>query len=67
MFNPLAIFKKKVNLKDSGLSPVVLLVLDGWGLAPASPGNPIPMAKTPRSSATCGIKPNQTSLDRLKA
>ncbi len=47
MFNPLAIFKKKVNLKDSGLSPVVLLVLDGWGLAPASPGNPIPMAKTP--------------------
>lgn len=27
--------------------PVVLLILDGWGIAPASPGNAISQAKTP--------------------
>ncbi len=31
--------------KKSG--PVVLAVLDGWGLAPAGPGNAISLAKTP--------------------
>ena len=27
--------------------PVVLLILDGWGIAPPSPGNAITQAKTP--------------------
>ncbi|MGB9706618.1 MAG: 2,3-bisphosphoglycerate-independent phosphoglycerate mutase [Microgenomates group bacterium] len=27
--------------------PVVLIILDGWGLAPAGPGNAISLAKTP--------------------
>jgi len=27
--------------------PVVLIILDGWGLAPASPGNAVSQAKTP--------------------
>ncbi|RJR28501.1 2,3-bisphosphoglycerate-independent phosphoglycerate mutase [Candidatus Microgenomates bacterium] len=35
-------FKKKRMTK-----PVVLLILDGWGLAPPSPGNAISQAKTP--------------------
>ena len=29
------------------IKPVVLIVLDGWGLAPAGPGNAISQAKTP--------------------
>ncbi|HEX6977349.1 MAG TPA: 2,3-bisphosphoglycerate-independent phosphoglycerate mutase [Patescibacteria group bacterium] len=32
---------------SSSLKPVVLLILDGWGLAPDSPGNAITRAKTP--------------------
>lgn len=35
---------KKASLN---IPPVVLLILDGWGIAPASPGNPITTAKTP--------------------
>ena len=31
----------------SGISPVVLIILDGWGLAPPSPSNAITQAKTP--------------------
>ena len=27
--------------------PVVLLILDGWGLAPAGPGNAVELADTP--------------------
>ena len=27
--------------------PVVLIILDGWGLAPAGPGNAVDMADTP--------------------
>ena len=29
------------------LRPVVLVVMDGWGLAPAGPGNAISLARTP--------------------
>ena len=38
------IFKKKHEAK---IPPVVLVSLDGWGLAPPSSGNAISMAKTP--------------------
>jgi 2,3-bisphosphoglycerate-independent phosphoglycerate mutase len=31
----------------SGIKPVVLLILDGFGIAPASPGNAISLAKKP--------------------
>lgn len=30
--------------------PIVLTILDGWGIAPAGPGNPISQAKTPNMS-----------------
>ena len=29
------------------IQPVILIVLDGWGLAPPSPGNAVELAKTP--------------------
>lgn len=40
------IFNHK-KLTDNRLNPVVLLVLDGWGMAPPSAGNPMARAKTP--------------------
>lgn len=43
MINLLSIFEKK-NYK---VAPTVLVVLDGFGEAPASRGNPIDLAKTP--------------------
>jgi 2,3-bisphosphoglycerate-independent phosphoglycerate mutase len=39
--------KPEVPLKPGTAHPVVLLILDGWGVAPASPGNAITLAKTP--------------------
>ena len=27
--------------------PLILMILDGWGLAPAGPGNAVTLAKTP--------------------
>jgi 2,3-bisphosphoglycerate-independent phosphoglycerate mutase len=35
------------NDKKADFLPIVLVILDGWGLAPASPSNPISLAKTP--------------------
>jgi len=35
------------NPKGSRPKPVVLIILDGWGVAPLSPGNAIAQAKTP--------------------
>ena len=29
------------------LKPVVLIILDGWGIAPPGPGNAVSLAKTP--------------------
>jgi len=37
---------KKIN-KNKSQPPVVLVILDGWGLAPAGPDNAISQAKTP--------------------
>ena len=31
--------------------PVALIIMDGWGLAPASPGNAIELANTPNIDA----------------
>jgi 2,3-bisphosphoglycerate-independent phosphoglycerate mutase len=36
-----------VRHAPSAHGPVVLVVLDGWGIAPAGPGNAISLAKTP--------------------
>lgn len=34
-------------MKSSRTKPVILLILDGWGVAPPGPGNPIEAADTP--------------------
>jgi len=38
---------REVNRLVSGLPSVCLVVLDGWGLAPAGPGNAVALADTP--------------------
>lgn len=38
--------------------PVLLAVLDGWGIAPAGPGNAIALAKTPKYDALLKKYPN---------
>ncbi|MFA5188062.1 MAG: 2,3-bisphosphoglycerate-independent phosphoglycerate mutase [Patescibacteria group bacterium] len=40
--------------------PVVLVILDGWGVAPASPGNAITQAKTPNLDKFIGTYPAMT-------
>ena len=40
-------FLKRKTFKGNKIKPTVLLVLDGYGLAPASSGNAISLAKTP--------------------
>jgi 2,3-bisphosphoglycerate-independent phosphoglycerate mutase len=44
MFN---LFNLSQTQGQGGIKPVVLLILDGWGIAPASEGNAITLAKTP--------------------
>ncbi|MBI4458167.1 hypothetical protein HY633_04345, partial [Candidatus Uhrbacteria bacterium] len=41
--------KKKFH--RNGRRPVVLAVLDGWGVAPAGPGNAIELSKRPTMRA----------------
>ena len=36
-----------IPLSPGKTSPVVLLILDGWGIAPSSPGNAITLSQTP--------------------
>jgi 2,3-bisphosphoglycerate-independent phosphoglycerate mutase len=38
-------------------SPLVLIILDGWGVAPPSPGNAIVLAKTPVYDAVTSLYP----------
>ncbi|MFC1649490.1 2,3-bisphosphoglycerate-independent phosphoglycerate mutase [Patescibacteria group bacterium] len=38
---------KNTKINSKGVKPVVLLVLDGWGLAPPSQGNALHLANTP--------------------
>jgi len=40
--------------------PVVLCVLDGWGIAPGSPSNAVTLAKTPRLDALLRDQPHAT-------
>lgn len=42
------------------LLPVVLLVLDGWGVAPASRGNAITLARTPNMNRLMSMYPTVT-------
>ena len=53
MFNLPFIKNKQVSIlpNKNGKKPIVLLVLDGWGIAPPSKGNPISRAKTPNFNA----------------
>src|SRR5689334_22809865 len=38
--------------------PVALIVLDGWGIAPAGPGNAVTSAETPRLDALANDYPH---------
>src|SRR5258706_1954425 len=38
--------------------PVVLVVLDGWGIAPRGPGNAVTLARTPRLDALVAKYPH---------
>lgn len=40
--------------------PVVLIILDGWGIAPKGPGNAIALAKTPTLDQLCKSYPVST-------
>jgi len=40
------------------LRPVVLVVLDGWGIAPEGPGNAVKLSRTPRLDALEATYPN---------
>jgi 2,3-bisphosphoglycerate-independent phosphoglycerate mutase len=50
--------KPEIKLGPGRVSPVVLLVLDGWGIAPESPGNAISQAKTPNMDKLVSLYPN---------
>lgn len=43
----------KQDIKTNRPKPVVLIILDGWGIAPDSPGNAITQAKTPNFDRYC--------------
>ena len=51
-------FLKPVKLGGNKITPWVLLVLDGWGIAPPSEGNAITKAKTPNMTALLGKYPH---------
>lgn len=44
------------------MKPLVLLILDGWGLAPAGPGNAISLAKTPNMTSLWNSYPHTQLL-----
>jgi 2,3-bisphosphoglycerate-independent phosphoglycerate mutase len=50
--------KPEIRLSQGKTQPVVLLILDGWGVAPPSPGNPISLAKTPNMTKLQTIYPH---------
>ena len=59
MFNLSGIFKKSAPIS---IKPVVLLILDGWGLAPNSPGNAITSATVPNMEKLNGLYPHGVLL-----
>jgi 2,3-bisphosphoglycerate-independent phosphoglycerate mutase len=46
------------NIKKSNNSPLLLLILDGWGIAPPSIGNAIELARTPGMDHYLATYPN---------
>lgn len=50
--------KPEIILKPGVQKPVVLLILDGWGVAPPSPGNAISLSKTPNMNRLLSIYPH---------
>uniref|UniRef100_B8DJS4 2,3-bisphosphoglycerate-independent phosphoglycerate mutase n=1 Tax=Nitratidesulfovibrio vulgaris (strain DSM 19637 / Miyazaki F) TaxID=883 RepID=B8DJS4_NITV9 len=47
--------------QGQGLTPTVLLILDGWGIAPAGPGNAVSLARTPNLDRLTAL-PSRTTL-----
>lgn len=45
----------------TSLTPTLLLILDGWGQAPAGPGNAVSLSRTPNIDALMAL-PSRTSL-----
>lgn len=43
---------------DMSVTPTLLLILDGWGIAPAGPGNAASLAKTPNMDALLASCPH---------
>lgn len=52
------LFKKNEIPTGNASKPVVLLVLDGWGIAPPSAGNAIALAGTPNLDRLASLYPN---------
>lgn len=50
--------RPEIKLVQGTRNPVVLLILDGWGIAPASPGNAISLAKTPNMTSLVNSFPH---------
>jgi len=49
-----------ISGSDIMKSPTILVILDGWGIAPASKGNAITLAKKPTLDRLSGIYPSTT-------
>lgn len=49
---------KKELLKSSEGKPTILIIMDGWGIAPESRGNAVTLARTPRLDALAAAFPN---------
>ncbi|WP_353116626.1 2,3-bisphosphoglycerate-independent phosphoglycerate mutase [Nitratidesulfovibrio sp.] len=47
--------------QGQGPTPTVLLILDGWGIAPAGPGNAVSLARTPNLDRLTAL-PSRTTL-----
>jgi len=58
MQNPFKNNKKTEEVKPGKIKPIVLLVLDGYGIAPPSQGNAIHLAKTPNMDKYIKTYPN---------
>jgi 2,3-bisphosphoglycerate-independent phosphoglycerate mutase len=56
--NIFKIGKPEVKLAPGQVTPTVLLILDGWGVAPVSPGNAISLSKTPNMTKLQNLYPH---------
>lgn len=55
MFN---FFNKQPTVKPGTIKPVVLVILDGWGIAPANEGNAIALARKPNMDRYYSLYPH---------